>query len=145
MPDRAPDTHSAPATSSLAQKITEVKSRERRSAVSFLRDTVGCLIRETPIPHLQRVIADGIKIFCDFGKEQVIVQINGYDLGHTVTGFQFRYLGQRDFPVCSLVFKPRALAIDSEAPVFREDEYLMRAGIVLVTTRGYLSRLVREM
>lgn len=131
MADRLRDMHSDPPISESDRTIIDAKSRERSSAVSFLRDTVGCLVRETSIPHLQQAIADRIEILCDSTEKRIVVRVNCYDLSHTVTGFQFKYFGQRDFPICALMFKPRVLAIDCDAPVFREDEHLMRAGIVL--------------
>lgn len=130
MHDRLQEIYSRP-LGTLDQRIVDAKECEIRSAVSFLRDTVGCLVRDTSVAHLQKVIADRIEILCDFSNKRAVLKINGHDLYHTVTGFQFRYLGERDFPVCSLMFKPRAVAIDCEPPVFREDEHLMRAGIVL--------------
>lgn len=130
MHDRRRETYFVPSGTS-DRRIIDIKDRERRLAVSFLRDTVGCLVRDTTIPHLQKVIADRIEILCDFTNKRAVLRIDSHDLYHTVTGFQFRYTGERDFPVCSLMFKPRAVAIDCEAPVFREDEHLMRAGIVL--------------
>ena len=60
-----------------------------------------------------------------------LVTVNAYDLTHILAELQFRYQGAGDFPFTLLRFKPRMQPEGHVTEVFRQDEYLMRAGIVL--------------
>lgn len=137
-----------------AQLIVDTIAREREQAVSWLRDALGCLMLSSPIPHEMRVVADTMRVVADFQARSHRVELEGYDLTHTVRRVQFSYTtehgmcarsqGNGDFPVCSLQFKGRPVVAGKDTPVFREDEYLMRAGIILHVQSDDADVLIRN-
>lgn len=115
--------------------------KERDAAITWLRDSLGCTVLKGETSHVIKAVAYSMKLVADFSSNVTLVELESYNLTHTLYGFEFRYTaehgmcvrsqGLNDFPVAVLRFKKRPLCVSQSAPVFREDEHLMRAGIEL--------------
>lgn len=110
---------------------------ERTAARMWLK-SIGCLFIDSIVQEF-RVIADKLDLTANFESKRYQVLLNGQDLSHVFVGFKFSYIaehnmclrtqGKGDFPICELFIKRRPFMIGQS--VFREDEHLMRSGVVL--------------